>query len=97
MTTPHDSPAYLLQCAYRTNNSMGDGIDQLEAILALRHELDEQEDHAALTARGEGATWQEIGDALGITRQAAQQRWDRMDDRITRRIVGHGIRLPPIG
>lgn len=26
-------------------------------------------------ARDEGATWQEIGDALGITRQAAQQRF----------------------
>jgi hypothetical protein len=26
-------------------------------------------------ARGDGATWQEIGHALGITKQAAQQRY----------------------
>jgi hypothetical protein len=30
---------------------------------------------AALTARDAGASWTQIGDALGLTRQAAQQRW----------------------
>ena len=30
---------------------------------------------AVKAARVNGATWQEIGDSLGVTRQAAQQRW----------------------
>lgn len=30
---------------------------------------------AVCRARDEGATWQELGDALGISRQAAQQRF----------------------
>ena len=32
---------------------------------------------AARDARQAGATWTQIGDALGLTRQAAQQRWGR--------------------
>lgn len=28
-------------------------------------------------ARAEGRTWEEIGDALGVTHQAARQRWSR--------------------
>jgi hypothetical protein len=30
-------------------------------------------------ARDAGASWQQIGDALGVTRQAAQQRYGRND------------------
>ena len=30
-------------------------------------------------ARNSGATWEEIGDALGVTRQAAQQRYGQHD------------------
>ncbi len=33
--------------------------------------------HAARAARAAGASWSQIGDALGLTRQAAQQRWGR--------------------
>jgi hypothetical protein len=32
-------------------------------------------DSAVRQARSGGATWQQIGDRLGISRQAAQQRW----------------------
>jgi hypothetical protein len=34
-------------------------------------------EQAVVDMRGEGATWQEVGDALGVTRQAAQQRYGR--------------------
>ncbi len=34
-----------------------------------------QVDNAADAARTAGASWAQIGDALGLTRQAAQQRW----------------------
>jgi hypothetical protein len=40
--------------------------------------LDEQADHLALTARRQGASWVAIGEALGMTKQAAQQRWGRI-------------------
>ncbi len=33
--------------------------------------------HAVHAARAAGASWSEIGDALNLTRQAAQQRWGR--------------------
>ena len=33
--------------------------------------------HAAHAARRAGASWTEIGDAVGVTRQAAQQRWGK--------------------
>ncbi len=32
-------------------------------------------DEAASDARRAGASWAQIGDAAGLTRQAAQQRW----------------------
>lgn len=41
--------------------------DHREAGLAL--------DQAAAEARGYGATWQQIADAAGITRQSAWKRW----------------------
>lgn len=31
--------------------------------------------HSVARAREEGATWAEVGEALGVTRQAAQQRF----------------------
>lgn len=38
---------------------------------AINHDLND----AALAARGEGASWAEIGSALGVSPQAAYQRW----------------------
>lgn len=70
-TPPKNSPRGRLVRAFHP----ADPIDALEAITGLRQDLVEAEDHAALLARQDGATWQEIADALGITRQAAHQRW----------------------
>jgi hypothetical protein len=42
--------------------------DQIEAL------ADELLDHFVKDARAEGCSWTQIGDALGVTRQAAQQR-----------------------
>jgi hypothetical protein len=36
-------------------------------------------DAAVQTARAAGATWQQIGDAAGLTKQAAHQRWGGAD------------------
>jgi hypothetical protein len=36
---------------------------------------DQLVDHFVTAARGTGAPWSQIGDALGVSKQAAQQRW----------------------
>jgi hypothetical protein len=46
-------------------------IDAARAVADADHELTE----AARAARSGGASWSQIGDAVGLTRQAAQQRW----------------------
>src|SRR5687768_6453268 len=46
-------------------------IDAARAAAAADHQLAD----AARAARDGGASWTQIGDALGLTRQAAHQRW----------------------
>lgn len=53
----------------------GDPIDALTAIRELQHQLREQQLHHVITLRRHGANWGLIGRALGITRQAAVQRF----------------------
>lgn len=52
---------------------LADLIDAARAAADAQHRLGE----AARAARDAGASWTQIGDALGLTRQAAQQRWSR--------------------
>ena len=46
-------------------------IDAAQAVADAERDLAS----AANAARDTGASWAQIGDALGLTRQAAQQRW----------------------
>lgn len=46
----------------------------LPAIAELRRRLDALEAEAIEIARTKGASWREIAEALGVTRQALQQR-----------------------
>jgi len=48
---------------------------RLHHLRQLQRLVDSQVEEAANEARSAGATWQEIGHSLGITRQAAQSRW----------------------
>ncbi len=51
---------------------------ELGALIDAAHaatDAERQLAHAALAARTAGASWTQIGDAVGLTRQAAQQRW----------------------
>jgi hypothetical protein len=50
-------------------------LDALAAVLELETFLERTTDDLALAARRDGATWEQIGSALGTSRQAAQQRW----------------------
>jgi hypothetical protein len=48
---------------------------ELRELVDMRKHLDEAIQHAVERQRDRGVTWQRIGDALGITRQAAQERF----------------------
>ncbi len=50
-------------------------LETLRTICELKAWLDDQTDEFALSARMRGATWDEIGSALEMTKQGAQQRW----------------------
>jgi Clp amino terminal domain, pathogenicity island component len=63
-----------------------DPLRRIEAAALLRREIeqvsDELLDHFVNEARSAGCTWTQIGDALGVTRQAAQQRHAGLADRL---------------
>lgn len=46
-------------------------------LLALRQAVDTALDEAVVGLRDAGFSWGEIGREVGMTRQAAQQRWGR--------------------
>jgi len=50
-------------------------IDALAAMTGLATELDEAITQAVTGLRNAGYSWAEIAARLGVTRQAAQQRW----------------------
>ncbi len=62
----------------------GERLGRLKAIHALRVQADEALDHlereAALAARSAGATWHEIGRAVGLSRSAALRRYRRDEE-----------------
>ena len=61
--------------AYSRRVATGD-IDALEGMAALSADLDTAIAHAVTALRTQhGYSWADIGTRLGITRQAAQQRW----------------------
>ncbi len=62
--------------AYARRVAGGD-IDALTDMTGLATELDEAIIQAATGLRKTGYSWAEIATRLGVTRQAAQQRWGR--------------------
>src|SRR5687768_5792656 len=62
----------------RRSAASDDPIDELEAAARLKSELDDLTDallgHFVDQARRAGRSWAQIGAALGVTKQAAQQR-----------------------
>ena len=54
-----------------------DPLARLEEIARSRRELDVEEYHHVLQARGQSVSWQEIGWALGMSKQAAHKRFRR--------------------
>ena len=60
--------------AYARRVADGD-VEALTLMLGLSAEIDTAIARAVTGLRGSGYSWAEIGSRLGITRQAAQQRW----------------------
>ena len=60
--------------AHSRRVAQGD-IDAITAMTALADDLDTAIRDAITGLRRRGYSWAEIGTRLGITRQAAQQRW----------------------
>lgn len=54
-----------------------DPISRLVQLAATRAEVESEVEVAVEAARAQGQSWQSIGDALGITRAAA---WERYRD-----------------
>jgi hypothetical protein len=66
--------AHRILTAYARRVATGD-IDALTRMTGLAHEIDTAIGQAVTGLRAFGYSWAEIGARLGITRQAAQQRW----------------------
>lgn len=49
----------------------------LRAVVALRRLADRVEASGVLAARERGWSWQQIGDALGVTRQSVHEKYGR--------------------
>jgi hypothetical protein len=60
--------------AYARRIATGD-VEALTDMVALSSLLDESIGEAVIGLRAHGYSWAEIGSRLGISRQAAQQRW----------------------
>jgi hypothetical protein len=56
-------------------------LEELRAAAAARREADGRIEAAALTAHRAGLSWGVIGAQLGMTRQGARQRFERLVDR----------------
>jgi len=64
--------------AYARRVAAGD-IEALTAMVNLLADLDQAIGDAVTGLHDLGYSWTEIGDRLGITRQAARQRWNRTE------------------
>jgi hypothetical protein len=62
--------------AYSRRVASGD-VESLAHMISLSHDIDNAIQQAVNGIRAAGYSWAEIGARLGVTRQAAQQRWGR--------------------
>ena len=52
----------------------------LVSVTYIERQLDEQRRKLVEACRRQGRSWADIGDALGVTRQTAWERYSRDDD-----------------
>jgi hypothetical protein len=71
-----DYTAFTRRIIRAAGRRIADGdVEGLPDLLTLTHELNTAIDTAVTGLRHHGYSWTEIATRLGITRQAAQQRW----------------------
>lgn len=78
MSKPDDTESMMAHMDEITSFMQGKGftgMDILPAITYIRDFLDRAERKAVFQAKADRETWQAIGLALGLTRQAVQQRY----------------------
>jgi len=76
VTENHDYAAFARRVVTAHGRRIADGdVEGLTALLALADELDQVITNAVHGLRVFGYSWAEIAHRIGITRQAAQQRW----------------------
>ena len=76
--------------AYERATGADDPLQALRAVAALRETLGSWETELARLALHDGVTWEAIGAALGISRQAA---WERMRPKVAAAIAADRDRL----
>jgi hypothetical protein len=71
-----ESGAFVRRILRAYSRRVGDGdVETLALMLGLAEEIDTAIAEAVKGLRAHGYSWAEISSRLGITRQAAQQRW----------------------
>lgn len=71
MDTTNATPSELLRTAMRSRHL----ATRIRAMRALEAVLEREQQQAAAEMRLHGATWQEIGDEFGVSRQGAWERF----------------------
>ena len=56
----------------------------LRCVLEVRGKIDRTELETVRKARHEGISWTEIATALGVSRQAAWERWHELDEDVAK-------------
>jgi hypothetical protein len=80
----HNSPKDYLTSPIAAMVAADELPDHLAALLRAARKVETEATLAVMRMRREGASWQDVADAAGMTKQAAWQRWqiaDRDDDK----------------
>lgn len=81
----------------RTQRGPQRPLDALRAVRHAQHDLADARDLLTAAARRDGATWTQIGTALGISRQAVHQAHQRSQEhRERRRIEARVWKMTPV-
>src|SRR5690242_1251385 len=92
-TTSPELPMYLRVNYEALEDRTKSSLDRLSALTSVRANLENAAFQLAIDARNAGASWQEIGMRLGISKQAAHKRFGMGVEQIVNvwLIPGNGV------